>query len=246
MIAMTMTVTVTRLPFMTSRVTSTSISKHLFEKSSSLGIRVLRARLTIRWTHEVVIKHCNPLKWRAVGRHMITIDSLPQKLCTLRSDGRSIWRPPNGHWPDWEKIPPQLLGTGATIRLITPIINTRICATLGNRWSIGTSAKDIIPPQAVRIRTVETMVEGTPKLNTRFDRLLPLTTKGFGSFRLNELIGGDRGEASSLNMACKVSSEEPGDGGHHGCIEGRPLGPDMGTEAGPHAHQERNDVDRGK
>tara|TARA_B110000902_G_C13978680_1_gene464046 strand:- start:58 stop:291 length:234 start_codon:yes stop_codon:yes gene_type:complete len=75
MIATTMTVT--RLPFMTSRVTSTSISKHLFEKSSSISIRVLRARLTIRWTHEVVIKHCNPLKWRAIGRHMITIDSLP-------------------------------------------------------------------------------------------------------------------------------------------------------------------------
>ena len=90
------------------------------------------------------------------------------------------------------------------------------------------------------------MVEGTSKLNTRFDRLLPLTTECFGSFRLNELIGGDRGEASRLNMAGKVSSEEPGDWGHHGCIEGGPLGPDMGTEAGPHAHQERDDVDRGK
>ena len=74
---------------------------------------------------------------------------------------------------------------------------------------------------------METMVEGTSKLNTRFDRLLPLMTKCFGSFRLNELIGGDRGEASILNMAGKVSSEEPGDGGQHGCIEVGPLGPDM-------------------
>ena len=90
------------------------------------------------------------------------------------------------------------------------------------------------------------MVEGTPKLNMRFDRLLPLTTKCFGGLGLNEFIGGDRGESSRLNMAGKVSSEEPGDRGQHGCIEGGPLGPDMGTEAGPHAHQERNDVDRGK
>ena len=90
------------------------------------------------------------------------------------------------------------------------------------------------------------MVEGTSKLDARFDRLLPLTTKCFGSFRLNEVISGDRGEASILNMAGKVSSKEPGDRGQHGCIEVGPLGPDMGTEAGPHAHQERNNVDRGK
>ena len=89
--------------------------------------------------------------------------------------------------------------------MITPIVNTRICATLGNRWSCGTSAKDIIPPQAVRIRTMETMVEGTSKLNARFDRLLPLTTKVFSCLRLDELSGGDRTERRMLNVAGKVS-----------------------------------------